>query len=103
MAIFWNRNFYVEFLDDIIRYCNKSENILAHNLMILLSSVEIISVSWLWSILHIAIFMPMRWLEAYTHKMKEYGWGYIYMGKVWDKLKENLNMIADQPELIHDE
>ena len=103
MAIFWNRNYYVKFLDEIISYCGKNENIIARNLMILLSSVEIIFVSRPWSILHIAVVIPMRWSAACTHKIKEYGWGYIYMGKVLDKLKENLNMIADQPELIHDE
>ena len=86
MTIFWNRNYCVEFLDDIIIYCSKSENILAHNLMILISSVEIIAVSRIWSIMNITIVMPMRWLEAFTQKMKEYGWGYIYMGKVLDKL-----------------
>ena len=45
MAIFCNRNYCVEFLDDMIRYCGKSDNILAHNLIILLSSVAIIAVS----------------------------------------------------------
>ena len=34
--------------------------------------------------------------------MKEYGWGYIYTVKLLDKLKDNLNMIVYQPELIHD-
>ena len=101
MAIFWNRNCCVEFLYDMIRYCGKSENILAINLMILISSVEIIAVSWLWSIIHIAIVMPMRWLAACKHKMKEYRWGYISMDKVLEKLKDDLNMIIDKPELIH--
>ena len=103
MTIFWNINYCVELLDEMISYCRKSENVLAINLMILLSSVEIIAVSWLWSILHIAIFMPMCWLEASMHKVKEYGWGYISMGKVLDKIKYDLSMIVDQPELIHDE
>ena len=35
--------------------------------------------------------------------MKEYGWGYISMGKVLEKLKDDLNMIVDQHGLIHDE
>ena len=87
MTIFWNRNYCVEFLYDIISYYGKSENILACNLMILISSVEIIDVSRLWSILHIYIVILMRWLGACKHKMKEYGWGYISMGKVLDKLK----------------
>ena len=34
--------------------------------------------------------------------MKEYGWGYISTGKVLDKLKDKINMIVDQPELIHE-
>ena len=59
MEIFWNRNYCDEFLDEMISYCGKSENILACNLMILLSSVEIITVSWLWYILHITIVMPV--------------------------------------------
>ena len=75
MATFWNRNYCVEFLDEMISYCGKSENILARNLMILLSSIEIITVSWLWYILHITIVMPVCWLSAFTHKMKEYGLG----------------------------
>ena len=97
MAIFWNRNYCVEFLDEIIRYCGNIENNLARNLIIFLSSVEIIDVSRLWPILRIAIFMPMLWFAAFTHNMKEYGWGYLSMGKVLDKLKDNLNMILDQP------
>ena len=62
MSIFWNRNYCVELLDETIRYCGRSENVLARNLTILISSVEIIAVSRLWSILQIAIFMLMRWL-----------------------------------------
>ena len=45
----------------------------------------------------------MRWLVACTHKIKEYGFGYISMGEVLYNLKDNLNMIVDQPELIRDE
>ena len=71
--------------------------------MILLSSVDIIAVSWLWYILQTAIVITMRWLESCTHTMKEYVRGYISMGKVLDKLKDDLNMILYQPEFIHDE
>ena len=71
--------------------------------MNLVSSVDIIAVSRLWSIMKIAIFMPTRWLAACAHKIKDYGWGYITMGKVLEKLKYGLNMIVDQPEFIHEE
>ena len=87
----------------MISYCGKSEHILARNLTIFLSSIEIISMSRLWFIMHIAIVMPMNWLAAYTRTMKEHGWGYISMGKVLEKTKDDLNMILYQPELIHDE
>ena len=40
-AIFWNRNYCVEFLDDMIRCCSKSENILALNPIILLFSLRL--------------------------------------------------------------
>ena len=63
MEIFWNRNYCVEFLDDMISYYGKSENILVRNLMILIYSVDIIAVSRLWYIMHIAIVMLMCWLE----------------------------------------
>ena len=86
----------------MIIYCGKSENILKRNLMILIFSVDIIAVSRIWSILHIAIVMPMRQLEACTQKMKDYDWGFISMGKLLDKIKDNLNMIVYQPEFIHD-
>ena len=102
MEIFWNRNYCDKFFNEMISYCGNSENTLARNLMILLSSIDIIDMSQLWSIMHISIDTPMRWLVACTHKMKEYVWVYISIGKVLDNLKYNLNMIVDQPELIHD-
>ena len=97
MEILWNINYCVDFLDDMISYCGKSENILTCSIIILLSSVDIIPVYQLWSMLHIAIVVPMRWLSVFTHKMKEYGWRYISVGKVLDKLKDELNMIVYQP------
>ena len=75
ISIFWNKNYCVDFFDDMISYCGKNEKILPRNLMILISSVEIIAMSRLWSILHITTVMPMRWLKEYTHNMKEYEWG----------------------------
>ena len=81
IAIFWNINYFVEFLDEMIIYCSKSENILVRNLMILLSFIDIIAVSQIWLILHISIFTPMCCLSECTQKMKEYICGYIPMGK----------------------
>ena len=102
MTIFWNRNYCVELLDEMMSYFVKIGNILVCNLMILPSSVDNIAVSCLWSILNISIVVLMSWLAECTHKMNYYGWGYISIGKVLDNLKDDLNMIVDQPELIHE-
>jgi hypothetical protein len=38
-----------------------------------------------------------------VHELEEYGWGPITLGKVLDKLKDNLETLIDQTNLIHDE
>ena len=85
----------------MISYCGREENILSCNQMMLLSSVEFAVVVRLWSIFHLAIIMPMRWLAGKTHKLANRKWGYISMGKVMDNLKEDLQSIVNTPELIH--
>ena len=85
MAIYWNRNYYVEFLDEIKTYLDKDEHILlVNNLHAMLISSEIVSVAWLWSILHISIVMPMRYLVAHTYKWAALNWGelqFVFMFK----------------------
>jgi hypothetical protein len=103
LAIYWNRNYCVDFLEEMFVYSGKDDNILAGNLWSLLASTEMISVARLWSIFHLSIIMPIRWLAAKTHELAEHNWGYISMGRVLDKLKEDLESIVAQPELIHDE
>ena len=94
-AIYWNRNYCIDFLDEMITYCGKEDNILAGNLFVLLSSVDMVALSRLWSILHLAIIMPMRWLAAKTHEMKQYKWGYIELNRTLDHLKFCLEAIVD--------
>ena len=104
LAMFWNRNYCLEFMADILRFGGKrKDNILLNNLFVMQSSVEMISVTRLWSIFHIAIIMPMRWLAAKTHELAEYNWGVISLGWVLDKLKLDLEAIVEDPQLIHDE
>jgi len=84
MAIYWNRNYYVEFLDEMKTYSNKDENILVNNLHAMLISSEMVPVARLWSILHISIVMPMRYLVAHTHKWAALNWGesqFVFMFK----------------------
>ena len=55
----------------------------------------------MWYIFHLAIKMRMRWLAGKTHNFAHFKWGYLSMGKVMDKLKEDLQLIVNTPELIH--
>lgn len=105
LAIFWNRHYCIDFLDEILMHgdAGAKENILATNLWILLSSVEMVAVAQLWSILHIVIIMLIRWLAGKVHESEEYGWGQITLAKVLDKLKNDLESLIDQNNLIHDE
>ena len=60
MEICCNCNCCVNFLDKMIIYCGREENILACNQIMLLSSVEFAAVAHLWYIFHLAIIMPMH-------------------------------------------
>ena len=103
MAMYWNQNYCVDFLDEMMLYCGKEDNILAQNLWYLLGSKEMISVARLWSIVRLSIVMSTWYLAAEAHKLVDFNWGYIFMGRVMDRLKEHLESIVKQPELIHDE
>ena len=103
MAIYWNRNYCVEFLDEMISFCGREDNILAKNQMMLLSCLQMAAVARLWAILYISLLSPLRWLAGKTHKLAHRKWSYISMGKVMDKLKDDLESIIDSPDLIHSE
>ena len=57
----------------------------------------------LWSIFHVAIGMSMRLLADKTHELAEHTRGCISMGKVLDKLKDDLESIVEDLDLICDE
>ena len=66
--IYWNRNFNVMFLDYVLRVKGVC-NILQENLFTVLSSLEMISNSRSFSIIHISFCLPFRWLNGHTHKL----------------------------------
>ena len=86
----------------MISYCGREDNILARSLMMTLGMLEFAAVARLWSIFYLALLNPMRWLAGKTHTLAHRNWGYISMGKVLDKLKEDLEMIIQNKELIND-
>ena len=56
-AVYWNRKYYVEFLNE--RLAADGDNILQNNLFIVLSCMEMISMSRIFAIFHLCISMPM--------------------------------------------
>lgn len=103
LAIYWNRNYYIEFLHELRVFNGKSDNLLVNYNYAMLSSLEMVAVARLWSILHISIIMPLRWIASKVHELSDYDWCYLNIGNVYDKLKVNLQAIVDNPKLIHDE
>jgi hypothetical protein len=101
-AIFMNRPLNVEFLDKRLRV-RGNENILQQNLFIILSSLEMMAVSRFYSILHVSVVIPFRWLAGNTHKLKKHKWGPRSMGRAMDILHNALIEILADIKSIHDE
>ena len=75
----------IVFLDERLRM-NGNTNILQKNLFIILASKEMIAVSQFFSIIHVSIVIPFRWLSGNTHKLSEYNWGARSMWQALDML-----------------
>ena len=99
-AIYWNRQYWIEFLDERLRL--PGGNILQESLFIVLSSLEIVGVSRLYSILHFSICLPMRWIAGNSHVLAKYNWSITSMGRVVDILESALEDIAQNGDLILD-
>ena len=100
-AIFWNRPFWVEFLDERLRL--PAGNILQENLFIVLTSVEMVALSRIYAIVHLSICLPIRWLAANSHTLAKYSWSIQSMGRVVDILEKSLEKISKKGALILDE
>ena len=98
-AVYWNRRYYVEFLDECLRGCN--DNILQENLFIVLTSVEMVTLCQTMAILHFKICMPLRWLAGNTHFIGQqgYDWSARSMGKAVDALYDAMNSIQQDCSL----
>ena len=82
IGIWCNQEYFLEFLDFVLKIPGKQNNILRQNLFCLLSSVEIMAQVRLLGMFHLAFVMPMRYLAGTTHLHKKYGWGVFHMSKV---------------------
>ena len=102
IVVYWNNQYWVEFLDDCLRI--SGDNILKEqNLFVVLSSLEIIALSHVCSIVHLAICLPIRWLASNSHLLAKYNWSIRSMGRVVDILESALGKIILSKELILDE
>ena len=101
MAIFknWVPNIKSLF-DDQLRICGNN-HILQKNLLIILSSIEIIDISRLFAILNGAVCMHVRWLAGNNHKLAHHNWGARSVGRVFDILHTAMNNILDDITLVH--
>jgi hypothetical protein len=77
-----------------------SENILQHNLFIILESSEMIAQSRLCSIFFLTIIVPMRWLASNTFKLASRNWGEKSMGRVIDLVYNAFATIQADGSLI---
>ena len=102
-ALYLNRVYYIEFLDERLRTCGAEGNILQENLFIILSSLEMIAQARLCSIVHLTICMPMRWLAGNSHELAEFDWSARSNGRAIDLLERSLEAIVADPSKILDE
>ena len=101
-AVYWNRPYYVEFLFDRLSV-NDSDNILRENLWIILTSKEMVAMFRTLSIAHISIRIQVRWSAANTHKLAEYNWSPLSMGRVIDILEDVFEKVINKSESVLDE
>jgi hypothetical protein len=102
-AVYWNRIYYVEFLDECLRSGN--DNILQENLFIVLTSVEMVALCRIMTIIHFKICHPLRWLAGNTKFIGQqgYDWSTRSMGKAIDAFYEAMDKIESDGSLILNE
>ena len=71
-AVYMNRSYYLDFLDGCLTANNN--NILQQNLFIVLTSSQMITMSRVYAIFHVAICLPMRFLVSKAHKLGDQDW-----------------------------
>ena len=95
-------NFIVEWLHQTL--CeNDNNNILQHNLFIVLESVEIIVMTRVASIFFLAVIVPWQWLAGKTHKLAHRDWVEKDMSVICDMVYIAFKSIAADGEKMLDE
>jgi len=81
----------------------REASILQQSLFVALSSEEMIALSCLFSIMHVSVCMPFRWLSGKTHELAKYNWGPLNMSHAIDTLYSKMLEIQRRPNKILDE
>ncbi len=95
-AVYYNRWLYIDYLI-VVSNSADSES------MIMLSSLEMIALTWTCAIVHFAFILPMHWLAGKTHELAKYNWLVASMGRVYDILHEKLCIIKTDGSKFLDE
>ena len=72
-AVYFNRQYFLEFLTYTLS-TGEHNNILTNNLYVVLRSSEMIGLTRVYSIFHLAFCLPMRFLAGKTHQLAQYNW-----------------------------
>ena len=101
-AVYMNRTYYVDFLDECITA--NSNNILQKNLFIILTSSQMIAMSRVYAIFHVAICLPMWFLVGKAHKLADQDWSCRSPNRLLVIIDDKLKEIVEKPDnfLNHD-
>ena len=100
--MYMNRPFHAEYLDKKLRSIGKS-NILEENMFIICSSVHMVALCRVYSIVFLAVILPMRWMAGKSHELGQYGWSVRSMGRMLDTLEDSLVKVQEDPSLFTNE
>ena len=97
-----NQKFHVNFLDECLTANNN--NILQTNLFIVLTSSQMIAMSRVYTIFHVAICLPMRFLVDKAHKLADQDWSCRSHNRLLVIVDNKLKEIVESPDnfLDHD-
>ena len=95
-AIYWNRKYYIEVLNDRLIATDKGKgNILQTNLFVVLSCTEMVAMCRVYAIFHFCISIPMHWLAGNCHKLKHSNFSVRSMGRTIDMLEKTMSDIVN--------
>ncbi len=86
---------YIDYLVEMSKSAD-SESLLLENSFIMLSSLEMIALTWTCALVQFAFILPMHWLAGKTHEIAKYDWLVVSMGYVYEILHEKLSIIKNE-------